>query len=218
MVAAQLHQIARQMRRNNIAHIRSELASLPCIRAGSRTNHGSKLEVLRYYTKEQGKRTVHQHDATTEKGVELQSLMKQKEQLTAFLESLPLQKELECEISSCSEKQSINSGRFSKARFDQLLELKDTSISKGLPFDGRLFRSKSEVMIAQYLKELGLEYKYEVIVSIGGKEARAERVAGTSRIFDGDILVEADAVSLDAISGDGALIAVGYDDVRTIVV
>ncbi len=170
MVAAQLHQIARQMRRNNIAHIRSELASLPCIRAGSRTNHGSKLEVLRYYTKEQGKRTVHQHDATTEKGVELQSLMKQKEQLTAFLESLPLQKELECEISSCSEKQSINSGRFSKARFDQLVELKDTSISKGLPFDGRLFRSKSEVMIAQYLKALGLEYKYEVIVSIGGKE------------------------------------------------
>lgn len=170
MVAAQLHQIARKMRRNNIAHIHSELASLPCIRAGSRTIHGNKQEVLRYYTNEHGKRSVHQHDVTTEKGVELQSLMKQKEHLTTYLKSLPLQKELEDKTTSGYENQTNSSSRFSKARFDQLVELKDTSISKGLPFDGRLFRSKSEVMIAQYLKELGLEYKYEVIVSIAGKD------------------------------------------------
>lgn len=52
---------------------------------------------------------------------------------------------------------------------------------------------------------------------IGGEEAGAKGVAGTGRIFDFDIFVDADAVDFFAVGGDSALMAVGNNDIRYVV-
>ena len=56
--------------------------------------------------------------------------------------------------------------RFSKEAFDKLVERNDQSIDREYCYDGHRFRSKSEVNIAQFLKSMGLEYKYEVKIII----------------------------------------------------
>lgn len=57
---------------------------------------------------------------------------------------------------------------FTFEEWNNLVELNDQDIQAGYRHGNRLFRSKSEMLIAQILESLGLEYKYEPIVEING--------------------------------------------------
>ncbi|MBO4687122.1 MAG: hypothetical protein J5636_01280 [Clostridiales bacterium] len=64
--------------------------------------------------------------------------------------------------------QSTPSG-YSYERWLSLKEVEDKTITNGYAHGRHLFRSKSELLIAQLLEELKLEYKYEVIITVDGK-------------------------------------------------
>ena len=59
---------------------------------------------------------------------------------------------------------------FSLEEWNNLRELKDQTIKNGYRHRDHLFRSKSEMLVAQILDSLGLEYKYEPVVIINGLE------------------------------------------------
>ena len=54
-------------------------------------------------------------------------------------------------------------------------------------------------------------------VGIGGEEAGAKGVAGTSGIFYFDVFVEADAINFFAVGCDCALVAVGNDGIWDVI-
>lgn len=63
----------------------------------------------------------------------------------------------------------FNQFPYSYEDFLKLNELNDLAIVNGYRYGRYTFRSKSEMVIAQLLDRLGLEYKYEPIITIKGK-------------------------------------------------
>ena len=166
MIAAEFYRLALTMRRQNVAYIESRLASIPNVKFGTKEKNGKRIKVVRYYEVKDGKYIAHEHKLSSAAAQRLLSKMEEKDALRIRRDKLTYRKELEQKtISEAAVPQPMPSP-YNRQAFDKLVERNDPDIPKNNPYNGRFFRSKSEVMIAQYLDELGLEYKYEVKIVI----------------------------------------------------
>ena len=168
MIASQFYQLARKSRKRHLAYLDRELSSLPHISLGRRKVDGKDTDVVRVYKIQNGKRNKMQFMVDSPKATEWLHRKKYQEVLLARKEKIEFREVLETSgpnYTPTNDDKSVN--RYSKEIFDRLLEKCEKNIQNGYIYDGHLFRSKSELMMAQCFKELGLEYKYDVIVSFG---------------------------------------------------
>lgn len=168
MIASQFFRLARISRKKHLAYLESELSGIPLITIGKRTIQGKDTEVIRIYQSQNGKKNKLQFQTNSPKATKWLALKKRQEVLLARKEKLEYRDALETtgrDGVNKAESKTVN--RFSKEIFDRLVEKCEKDIQNGYSYDGHLFRSKSELMMAQSFNELGLEYKYEVIISFG---------------------------------------------------
>ena len=163
MLAGYLFQTACELRARNIGYTEGRLKKLPIIRVGRRMRQGKEIRVIREYCNESGTRKRKQYDFDSPKGKELLKTFEFRQKLEERRQGMKWSNQLEKAGCGIISDQEINiPSKFSKSVFDRLIEKNDQSIEKDFCFDGRRFRSKSEVNIAQFLKSMGLEYKYEI--------------------------------------------------------
>ncbi|MBR3057675.1 MAG: hypothetical protein IKG93_06855 [Clostridiales bacterium] len=169
MIAATVFELAKSLRRKRLEYLDREIGQIPFIATGSHVIRGKRLNVVRAYSKEG---TVSgEHLMSTPDASKLFAMLTRKESLQDIRANLRYQNYL-----NNSEPRDIKTtnftnvpNAFSKEAFDNLVELNDTKILRPHVFDGHIFRSKSEMIYAQIIKSLGLEYKYEVIVAVGNQ-------------------------------------------------
>ena len=170
MLAGYLYQTACVLRARNIGYTEGRLKNLPTVSVGHRMRQGKEIRVIREYSHESGSRKRKQYDFDSPKGKALLDLLEMRKKLEMRRQGMKWVKQLEKRGRGVIYDEEINiPSKFSKAVFDRLIERNDPSIAKDFCFDGRRFRSKSEVNIAQFLKSMGLEYKYEVKITIDGQ-------------------------------------------------
>ena len=170
MLAGYLFQTACELRARNIGYTEGQLKDLPIVRVGRRMRQGKEIRVIREYSYESGMRKRKQYDFDSSKGKALLNLFEVRQKLEMRRRDMKWANQLEKMGSGVILDKEINiPSRFSKSVFDRLIERNDPSIEKDFCFDGRRFRSKSEVNIAQFLKSMGLEYKYEIKITIDGQ-------------------------------------------------
>lgn len=170
VIASHLYHSALLLRQRHIQEISDELKSLPDVFIGQRRRNGRTIDVARIYVdRGTARKQRKQIDLDTAGGKVLLQKKKRKDELLKALSELPYKDQLDLSgisgtATAAPGKRSFN---FSKEAFDQLVEKRDDNLTKAYPFDGHVFRSKSELLTAQMLKAFGLEYKYEVILTIG---------------------------------------------------
>jgi len=158
-----------------------QLKRLPMIIQGTHRRRGKGYLVLRICIKEDGKRRWKEYAFESKTGKQYLSTFKRITFLKKLLAEL-MQDDQEMmlmitdsdnavkqEVSLTPGNQTRNSPfSFTFEEWNNLVELNDQDIQAGYRHGNRLFRSKSEMLIAQILESLGLEYKYEPIVEING--------------------------------------------------
>lgn len=158
-----------------------QLKRMPVIEQGFHCRNGKKSLVVRICDMVNGKRVWKEYVVTSKNGK--QHLLSYKKivflkKLLAELTSDDQEMMLMISDSDNAVKQEVSltpgnqtrNGPFSFTfeEWNNLVELNDQDIKSGYQHGNRLFRSKSEMLIAQILESLGLEYKYEPIVEING--------------------------------------------------
>ncbi|MBR5975949.1 MAG: hypothetical protein IK020_12285 [Clostridiales bacterium] len=173
MLAAEFHKTALFLRGKRLALLKGKLRTIPHIAFGKRKGKESYLDVIRIYGVKDGsgkEAVLHQFDIDSKNARTLIAAMNQRDSIEKELSELRFRDALDIGECSISQKRSAiggNDARFSKAEFDKLVELNEEHPLKEHYFDGHVFRSKSEMIVAQFIKSMGLEYKYEVVVRIG---------------------------------------------------
>lgn len=173
MIAAELYKMSLFLRGRRLVFLKDRLKSIPYVSIGKRRKNGIPVSVIRAYLPDDasGSGEMHrvQYDLTSRRAHPLLVAKEEREELERKLNSLRFRSILDVEYPRITTLRNINpiDKRFSKEVFDQLEELKEDNPVKKHYFDGHIFRSKSELIVAQFLKSLGLEYKYEAIVKVG---------------------------------------------------
>lgn len=154
----------RMLKESNQAHI------------GKRKRNGKEYEVIRYRTRRNGRSSSVEVSISSPKGKTLFPLAKRNAILQKMLKDIQSE---EWQIATMTSFPSLLdnldvvqplSQSFTYEEFLKLQELNDMTIVNGYKYGRYVFRSKSEVMIAQTLDQLGLEYKYEPVISINGNK------------------------------------------------
>lgn len=167
MLAAHIFQTACILRARHLGYIEGQLKDLPNTHLGKRKRNGQDIRVIRTYNYSSGKLVRKQFDFDSPRGVELLKQMEKRRSLETRKDNLTWSACLEKGGFGIIRDDEINiPARFSKEAFDRLIEKNDQSIGREFCYDGHRFRSKSEVNMAQFLKSMGLEYKYEVKIII----------------------------------------------------
>ncbi len=178
MIAAELHNQARYLRKQRLHLLYKERDRIPEVHYGHRLKNGNKIQVVRIYPHDPScSKKKMQYDVGTPQADALVKAAGRREEIQNEISRLRFRGELDYdsphawlhEYMDSSYREPIKSEGFdfSREAFDKLVEKNDQGFSKVYPFDGRLFRSKSEMITAQLLRSLDLDYKYEVEVHIG---------------------------------------------------
>ncbi|MBP5493055.1 MAG: hypothetical protein J6Y08_09440 [Clostridiales bacterium] len=149
-----------------------QLNNLPFVGIGIHYFHGKQRQVIRISAKVSGKKIYKEFALTSPKAKDLMPLH---EKRALFTRSL-IQLQADADSLRRSLRQSteapphmlVRTTNFTYEDFQNLQELADKNIKNGYKFGRHVFRSKSELTIAELLHSLGLEYKYEPIVTLGG--------------------------------------------------
>ena len=184
MIAAEFYKIALLTRKLNLSYIH-ELYEGKVIKIGTKSIKGKNTQVLRVYSG-QNKNQRKEFRLNSRNAEVWKDILNDQQQRADMEINLKFRNELEhIDLNLPSLKRQAQD-EFSKEVFDKLIERRDPDIKKGHIYDGHCFRSKSEVIIAQVLKSLGMEYKYEVILTVGNKTYYADFAVychETSRFF-----------------------------------
>ena len=168
---------------HTIAAIETQLLSMPDISFGKHKRNGKYEDVIRFRVVSNGKKKWSEISRASSEWSKLFPVAQKCVILKESLESLKAER-LTCldglssrrsgfhntasSIASDFASQSTPSG-YSYERWLSLKEVEDKTITNGYAHGCHMFRSKSELLIAQLLEELKLEYKYEVIITVDGK-------------------------------------------------
>ena len=172
MICSQLISIGEKLRAQAIERMTMQLMVGTQIRLGRHKRKGRWEDVVRI--SENGK--WREFSITGESGKRLAPVAKKSKMLKETLQRLKQESNLpgkvELKIPDSADPMPILNvrERYSYEVWSNLVEANDTSIKNGYAYGRHLFRSKSEMLIAQILEMLGLEYKYEPIVTINGQE------------------------------------------------
>ena len=171
MIAAEFYNLALLTRKMNLSYIHTAPDGT-IIKIGQRLICGERTQVLRVYSESDMLHRKEYRMDSPNAETWLSALSEQQKRLS--IESqLTFRRELEHSSLTVKLPEKTES-RFSKEVFDKLVERNDPTIKKVHVYDGRCFRSKSEVMIAQIIKSMGMEYKYEVELNMGNKTYYAD--------------------------------------------
>ncbi|MBR3032926.1 MAG: hypothetical protein IKH92_07900 [Clostridiales bacterium] len=164
MIAAKLHKLAVLMRMLNLEYLHDPEVCKPTIKLGKRERRNASIPVIRIYT-DASYKTHNEYLLSSPKSEKWKNLLEEQARRLEIENHLEFRSELE-HIETPYKAVVINKKTaYSKEVFDSLIEKNDPEIKKKHVFDGHRFRSKSEMLIAQLLKSMGLEYKYDVVVS-----------------------------------------------------
>lgn len=169
------------------ASARKELSESPKISFGRHFKRGENLEVIRFQLISEGKTKWVEVPLSSKKGRKLYPFAKRKEilrkmevqltndrrELMQMMKSLNVGKSATAEVLIPPPGQESEKNLFLKYSYEEfcsLVEKNDTSISAGYRYGRYVFRSKSEMLVAQLLDQLGLEYKYEPVILFKGEE------------------------------------------------
>lgn len=172
MICSQLIQIGEKLREQAIERLTLQLAVGPQVRLGRHKRNGRWEEVIRI--SENGR--TRELAVTGVKGRRLAPVARKSRVLKETLQKLkrergmPDKMSLKIPLSEDPMPVTNSKERYSYEVWSSLVEANDTSIKNGYAHGRRVFRSKSEMLIAQILEMLGLEYKYEPLVTINGEE------------------------------------------------
>ncbi|MBR5040052.1 MAG: hypothetical protein IKX68_02955 [Clostridiales bacterium] len=171
MIAAEFYKIALLTRKLNLSYIHASPTEAT-LKIGTKCINGKNVQVLRIYS-DSDKKHKKEFRLDSSNADEWKDLLIEQQRRANIETNLKFRSELENRSLKLDLLRKVEQ-RFSKAAFDRLIERNDPSIKKGHMYDGHCFRSKSEVMIAQIINDLGLEYKYEVEIAIGSKTYYAD--------------------------------------------
>ena len=142
--------------------INSQISELPDVRAGKRDGR----DVLRQITRINGKRIVHEVSPNKQAGKVLlersdyrKKLLAVKRQIEASLKGLAVNCEIDVRKVNTLYDRKFWEQIHTRAEFE--------TKEKGYDYKGMILDSRAEMIVAQTLDELGLEYKYEPRLIIG---------------------------------------------------
>ena len=146
-------------------YLEKALAALPIVKSGMRGNH----EVYRVY--EADKKTYQEISKSSERGKKLKALCERRSLLEISIKHV---RRLLKQCGRCDRELKYDilklPGRLDANFFDNLQDSSCTLQKKTeYYFDGRYFRSRAEMFFATFLRELGLEYKYDVTVAVNNR-------------------------------------------------
>ena len=187
MISSRIIESAIHIRVNAISTLRYIDQSSPKMSIGKHRVHGRTIHVIRIFSNSDGKSKCVEYSVTSPKGKHtlsanqkvflvrkaLSELSSDETLISGFLKSTGSQEKpvlmnpTQCVINPAG----LN---FSLEEWLSLSEWNDPRITNGYRHGNHVFRSKSEVMIAQLLEALGLKYKYEPLIVIGGIERRPD--------------------------------------------
>ena len=169
-----------KMRAKAAYSVREELMRNSPVTFGRHVKNGENTEVVRYRTVKDGKSRWIELSITSPKGRKLIPIAKRHALLKKMACDLKAEnREFYAMLRASenvvgleeSEQRAENKAmKYSYEEFCALEEKKDPNIKTGYRHGSRVFRSKSEMLIAQMLDNLGLEYKYEPVIRIKGEE------------------------------------------------
>ena len=183
MISSRIIQAAHDLRRIALSLVEEQIKQSPAISFGTHIKHGKSVEVIRFRTNKDGESRWMEVSLSSKSGKKCVPIARKVAMLRKAL--LELKKS---DSSCCSGAPTELPGspnpqgdvifpepakpaqKFTYEEWCALVENNDKSITKGYRHGSRIFRSKSEVLIAQLLESLGLEYKYEPLMVINGKE------------------------------------------------
>ena len=178
MLSSQIVRKGLKMRTSAISVAQRELRNNPPVTMGWHVKKGILTEVLRYRTNQNGKIKYKEISTSTKAGqkylpvarrnAELKKLIRDLKNEAQSLLDLFMIEQTAYHIQSPEEE--VYTSRFSYEEWCALQEANDTDIPNGYRHGKRIFRSRSEMLIAQILEEMGLEYKYEPIISVIGQD------------------------------------------------
>ena len=171
IIDAEFYNLALLTRKMNLSYIHTAPDGTS-VKLGTKCIKGKNIQVVRVYS-DRFESHRKEYRLNSHKAEEWKNLLNEQQKRASIESNLKFRSELDnsdlkLDIADKSEQ------RFSKEAFDNLVERNDPEIKKGHVYDGHNFRSKSEVMIAQIITSLGMEYKYEVEISIGTKKYYAD--------------------------------------------
>ncbi len=168
------------------ASARKELSESPKISFGRHFKNGETREVIRFQLISEGKTKWVEVPLSSKKGKKLYPFAKRKEilrqmvvrltndrrELMQMMRSFDRSKSAldETLIRPGQESESKHFLKYTYEEFCSLVEKNDQSISAGYRYGRHVFRSKSEMLVAQLLDQLGLEYKYEPVILLKEEE------------------------------------------------
>ena len=181
MISTKILGAAYSLRQSAINLIEEQIKKSPHISFGKHTRNGKVEEVVRFRSTKNGKPTWTEISLATNKGKrcipttrKITMLRKALAELRSHEVSrmMPIPNNVPRDPSSPLEDNTPRNTRsfpnFSYEEWCTLVENNDQTIQNGYRYGSRLFRSKSELLIAQILESLELEYKYEPIMIING--------------------------------------------------
>ncbi len=183
MISTHILGAAQNLRKTALSLIEEQIRQSPHLTFGKHVRKGQELEVVRYRTTKDGRVFWGELSLSSKTGKKCIPVARKIAMLRKAL--LELKKEaVVCRsgapvgpgLSASSQEMGIipeNTNRAQKFSYEEwcaLVENNDQSIKNGYRHGRHLFRSKSELLIAQLLESLGLEYKYEPLMMINGKE------------------------------------------------
>lgn len=178
MISSMIVKTGLDMRVSAVASARKELAVIPWVSFGQHVRHGERVGVVRVRSVKDGKTRWIEYSVDSKQGKKLIPYAKQNALLRDVIKECS--KEVNCSSAQpVTGRDRINSHpaikdggflNYSYEEFCALVEHNDQSITPGYRHGRYLFRSKSEMLIAQVLEKLGLEYKYEPVILIKGEE------------------------------------------------
>ena len=181
MFSTRIIQTGIRMCDRSIASIENQLQNMPSITFGRHHRKGHQEEVLRYYTNSNGNRKKVEVSRASPRWNDLLPLAQRRARLEETLESLKKEKKALRDMllgrsvgsspitAPAAAPNKTSREEYSYDAWNKLQEAQNRNIANGYEHGRHLFRSKSELLIAELLEELGLEYKYEPVVKINGK-------------------------------------------------
>ncbi len=182
MFSTKIIQTGLQVCEHSISSIEAQLHEMPDISFGRHRRNGKQELIIRYRTQANGKPKPAEITSASPRWSELfpiaqkrailtDSLTTLKAERSAIFDSLNNRQTMPTSLAPSLLTASSSSQRseYSYEVWCSLQEANEKNIRNGYAHGRHLFRSKSELLIAQLLEELNLEYKYEVMLTIGGK-------------------------------------------------
>ena len=190
MISSRIIESAIHLRKSAISSLQLIDQNSPKLSLGKHNVHGRTVHVIRIFKTINGKQKCFEYSITAPIGKKLltanQKVFLVRKALAALSSDDLFVTQSIRSISKAPEKPAWldpdtnantptpSSLSFSIDEWLSLSEWNDPRITNGYRHGNHVFRSKSELMIAQLLESLGLEYKYEPLIMIGGTERRPD--------------------------------------------